>query len=360
MQFHRITLRNTRNLENVSIEPGAGFNYFIGENGSGKTSLLEGIHILSTGSSFRTRKPANLIRHEQPTLQSFAEFTYRNDLRPHTVGVERARNGSTRVKIDRETTSRLTDLTHTIPLLALHPESHNLVNGGPTLRRKLIDWGVFHVEPGFISVWRDYKRALDQRNAALKHGASDEAVTVWNRILAVAGEKLHNHRVEYLSGLFPFMFQLLEKAEWRSSVSLSLRRGWNEELTLGEELDKTLKRDRLHRNTVSGPHRAELVMKFNNEDIRHVFSRGQQKLYIYLLKIAQANHLYSVRNIRSVFLCDDMPSELDVKNRARISRALLESGYQVFATSIVALEQEFDSLQSRVFHVEHGKVQQVV
>ena len=91
-----------------------------------------------------------------------------------------------------------------------------------------------------------------------------------------------------------------------------------------------------------------------------VFSRGQQKLYIYLLKIAQANHLYSVRNIRSVFLCDDMTSELDVKNRARISSALLESGYQVFATSIVALEQEFDSLQSRVFHVEHGKVQQVV
>jgi DNA replication and repair protein RecF len=360
MQFHRITLRNIRNLEDAGIEPGAGFNYFVGENGSGKTSLLEGIHVLSTGSSFRTRKPVNLIRHEQASLQSFAEFTYRSDLRPHTVGVERARNGSTRVKIDRESTYSLTDLTQTIPLLALHPESHNLVNGGPTQRRKLIDWGVFHVEPGFVSVWREFRRALDQRNAALKHGASDEAVIVWNRVLAEAGESLHKHRVDYLSDLLPFMSQLLERAGWGSSVSLSIRRGWNEELSLSEELAKSLKRDRVHRNTVSGPHRAELVLNFNNEEIRHMFSRGQQKLFIYLLKIAQANHLFRVRNIRSVFLCDDMPSELDKKNRARISQALLDSGYQVFATSVVMLEEEFDSLQSRVFHVEHGKVHQVV
>lgn len=360
MQFHRITIRNTRNVEEASINPGAGFNYFVGDNGSGKTSMLEGIHILSSGSSFRTRKPANLIRREQSTLQSFAEFTYRSDSKPHTVGVERTRDGSTRIKIDREYTSRLSDLTHTIPLLALHPESHNLINGGPTLRRKLIDWGVFHVEPNFISVWRDYKRALDQRNAALKCGASDDAVTVWNGVLARAGEKLHIHRIDYLSGLTPFMSQLLEKAGWDSGLSLSIRSGWNEEYTLGEELDKSLTRDRLNRNTISGPHRAELVIKYNNEEIRHIFSRGQQKLYIYLLKIAQANHLYSVRNVRSVFLCDDMPSELDEKNRAQISQALLESGYQVFATSVVSLEEEFDSLQSRVFHVEHGKVHQVI
>ncbi len=360
MQFHRISLRNTRILENTCIEPGLGFNYFVGENGSGKTSLLEGIHILSTGSSFRTRRTGNLIRHEQDDLRSFAEFAYRSDQRPHTVGVERSRSGSTHVKIDRQSTSRLTDLTQAVPILVLHPESHNLINGGPTLRRKLIDWGVFHVEPQFVTVWRDYKRALDQRNAALKQGVDDGAVTIWNGILSEAGEKLHAHRVEYLSDFSPFLFQLMEKVGWGSSVSLSVRRGWSEESPLDEELDRTLRRDRLNRSTGSGPHRAELVIKQNNEEIRHVFSRGQQKLYIYLFKIAQARHLHSVRNIRSVFLCDDMPSELDEENRARINRELLESGNQVFATSVATFQEEFGLLGSKVFHVEHGKVRQVV
>lgn len=360
MQFCRITLRNTRILKNVHIEPGPGFNYFVGENGSGKTSLLEGINILSTGGSFRTRRPANLIRHEQAALQSFAEFTYRNDGKSRTVGVERARNGSTRVKIDREPANKLTDLTQIIPLLVLHPESNKLINGGPVQRRKLIDWGTFHVEPDFVSVWREYNRALKQRNAALKQAASDDTVTAWNGALAHAGEKLHKHRETYLSGLLPFMSRLLDKVNWNSTVSISIRRGWSDDHNLESELARTLKRDRLYRNTVSGPHRAELLIKQGNEEIRHVFSRGQQKLFIYLLKIAQANHLNSERNIRSVFLCDDLPSELDEKNRASICRELLDSGYQVFATSVVTLDEEFKSLQSRVFHVEHGKVRQVI
>ncbi len=360
MQFTRINFRNTRIVESASIEPGAGFNYFVGDNGAGKTSLLEGIHILSTGSSFRTRKPANLIRYEQATLQSFAEFIYRYDEKPHTIGVERARNGTTQAKIDRAHTHRLADLTQTIPILALHPEIHQLINGSPLLRRKLIDWGVFHVEPDFIATWREYKRLLEQRNAALKQAADNATISVWDKGLAEAGERLHGYRASYLSELTPFLRCLLAKVEWGADMVLSIRAGWNEQIPLIDELSNALPRDRLYRSTSPGPHRAELVIKEKGNEIRHVFSRGQQKLFIYLLKIAQANHLCQVRNIHSVFLCDDLPAELDENKRKLISNELLSSGYQVFATSVNTLTTEFESLESRVFHVEHGHVRQVL
>ena len=356
MQFTRITLRNTRIIQSAIVEPGPGFNYIVGGNGSGKTSLLEGIHTLSTGNSFRTGNPISLIRHHQNVMQSFAEFLYRCDGNPHRIGIERMSDGSTKVKIDHQRTHRLADLTQTIPLLALHPESHWLINGGPSQRRKLIDWGVFHVEPGFISVWRHYKRALEQRNEALKRATDIETIHVWDHSLAELGERLHGYRVRYLSALSPFLSSLLGKAGWGSSVTLSLRRGWSEEVSLENELTRSLKRDRLYRNTGTGPHRAELLIKENGHEIRNMFSRGQQKLLIYLLRIAQANYLQSVRDIRSVFLCDDLPAELDRDKRTWVSEALKEAGYQVFATSIEPFTEEFSALQSRMFHVKHGVV----
>ena len=225
MQFTRISLRNTRVVENAIVEPGPNFNYLVGQNGAGKTSLLEGIHMLSTGNSFRTRKSINLIRYHQNMMQSFAEFLYRCDGRSRCIGVERMSDGSTKVKIDHRYTNRLSDLTQTIPLLVLHPESHWLLNGGPSLRRKLVDWGVFHVEPQFIAVWRGYKRVLEQRNAVLKRAADEETIHIWDHGLVELGERLHGYRLEYLSALSPFLSNLLEKAGLGNSITLSMQRG---------------------------------------------------------------------------------------------------------------------------------------
>ena len=360
MQLVRVAIRDTRNLEHIDIALGPGINYLVGQNGAGKTSILEGINILSTGVSFRSRSADKLIRHGAPTLQVFAEYVSRRDSHAHTIGVQRARSGNTRVRIDGENATRLSDLTQRLPIIALHPESHQLVMGGPSLRRKLIDWGVFHVEHSFLETWKDYRRALDQRNAALKQGAENSAILVWDETLAENGEKLHQKRERYLEHLLPFINRYLSTIEWGSGVTISLRRGWPEDVSLKEELQQSFNRDRTYRTTHPGPHRAELLIKHNDVEIRNTFSRGQQKLLVYLLRIAQADHIAGIRDVRSVFLCDDLPAELDREKRLLICRQLLESGYQVFATSVENLVDEFKELDSKVFHVEHGTVLPVV
>ena len=360
MKLTRLQIRNVRILEAVDIRPQAGLNYFIGDNGAGKTSLLEGIFALSSGGTFRNQPLKQLINRQSDYLQVHAKLQYLESGDSHNAGLQRGQNGDLRIKFDSQPLNRLAQLSHKVPLLALHPESHLLVTGGPSVRRKALDWGLFHVEPSFMATWREYKRALEQRNAALKLGMGNSSIQLWHQPLANSGEAIHRHRQAYLEDLLPVLRQYLTRVDWGGGVNIELRRGWPSNYSLLDELSHGLHRDKLYKTTHSGPHRADLIFKYDSQEIKHHLSRGQQKLLVYFFRLAQAQYIYNKRKVRSVFLCDDLPAEFDRSMRAMVCQQLIDLGHQLFATSVDDLHEEFSALQSAVFHVKHGLVEQVV
>lgn len=253
-----------------------------------------------------------------------------------------------------------------MPVQYLGPDSQKLLEMGPKERRKLLDWGVFHVEHGFYPQWRRFYRALKQRNAVLKSRESVAGLKAWNQELVGAAQYLHRYRRSYMESLLPFFSEYLVQLSGPSEQALTADYypGWNEDHAYGEILERSLERDLRLGFTQYGPHRADLVIKANGYPASEALSRGQLKLIVIALRLAQVSLMQKTSGRRCVFLMDDLPSELDQINRTKVLTILLESGAQIFVTSTDAdalmLEKIGISHDKKVFHVEHGSVTEVV
>lgn len=200
MQVIRLTAAGLRRFESVTIEPAAGLNLITGDNGAGKTSLLEALHLMAYGRSFRGRVRDGLVRTGSDAVEIFVEWREGPDARHRRAGLRHT--GQTWVgRLDGENVAQLGELCAALAVVSFEPGSHALVTGGGEPRRRFVDWGLFHVEPDFLPLWRRYARALKQRNALLKSGAGGQQLDAWDHELAEAGEPLTRHRRQYLEQL---------------------------------------------------------------------------------------------------------------------------------------------------------------
>src|SRR5678816_401647 len=198
MALAELRIENLRCVESAVLEFSPELNLIAGENGAGKTSILEAIFLLGRGRSFRTRTSERLIRYGQPHLTVFGRT---DDSPARHAGIEIAADGGTRARINGENAASLLELSGVVPVQAIDPEIHKLVDQGPERRRRWLDWLVFHVEPSFAAHWTRYNRALKQRNAALRGGAT--AVDVWDKELVSNGVAITEARQRSLARLLP-------------------------------------------------------------------------------------------------------------------------------------------------------------
>ncbi|PIE37336.1 MAG: hypothetical protein CSA54_01540 [Gammaproteobacteria bacterium] len=201
MHLEALDIRSFRNIDDCSIEPHPDFNLITGGNGAGKSSLLEAIQCLSTGHTFRTRKPRELISRGADSLSLIARLRQAHTGAEHRCGVERFRDGRVELRLDYEPVQQLAEITRLLPVKAITPDSLKLLLEGPDERRQFLDWGLFHVEPSFLSHWRQYRRALVQRNQLLRDQAPVREIESWNEPLAISGEALNRLRMEYTERL---------------------------------------------------------------------------------------------------------------------------------------------------------------
>ena len=358
MELNKLSIHNLRNLDSVELEAGAGFNIFYGENGAGKTSILEAIHILSNGRSFRSTKIHPLIQHGKDKL--LVTGTINNQRRISKLGVERSTNGL-RARIDGKNVNSILSLSESLPTLVLHPGTFGFLSAEPAQRRAFMDWGVFYANPGFVNQWRIYQKALRQRNTALRRGLPPQDIEIWNKPMAEAGEYIHKARKQYLQELGDVLPGLLSRFAQNHQIDLTLKPGWPEGQGLAAQLDQTLERDRRLGFTHAGPHRGDMVVRFNSHEASSFASRGQLKLVTVLLKLAQG--VLSVNSNRApcVLLLDDLPAELDKHHFARVLEVVADLGLQSFISSITAInELPVNSVPGRLFHVKHGVIHEVV
>ncbi len=358
MSVTRLEIAHVRNLQSVSLLPHPFLNLLAGPNGSGKTSVLEALHLLGLGRSFRSGRARRLVHDDHTTCTVFAGFADSGH-----AGIQRGANGDTALKLDGRSQITLAELAQRLPLALLDPESMDLLDTGSKPRRALLDWGVFHVEHRFYPVWQRYQRALKQRNSLLRSGSIGRLESAaWNRELSESAQQLHSFRSNYLSRWQPAWEARMKGFLPDVELSLEYLPGWDADLSLEELLAESWERDLERGHTQTGPHRADLRVKRGTAPADEVLSRGQKKLVVCALRLSQVG-LLQEDGRDCVLLVDDLASELDAGARRRLIDYLAASGAQVFITCIEpeAVEPMLkDGKQGyRMFHVEHGVVREV-
>lgn len=355
MILTQLQVRQLRCLQDLQLSPAPGLNVILGANGAGKSSLIEAIHVLGYGRSFRGRVREGVIRTGAAHLEIYAEWLDGNQ-QSHRAGLRHS-GGNWEARLDGTPVPNLGELCAQVAVVTFEPGSHDLIGGGAEHRRRYLDWGLFHVEPAFLGQWRRYARALKQRNALLKAGPATSALAPWDRELAEAGEALTRLRQTYLDRLEPVVV-----AEARTfldelgAAGLVFRPGWKRsELTLADALLLSRDRDVAVGHTTVGPHRADWEIDFAGLPGREALSRGQEKLTALACILGQARGVAADRGEWPVVCLDDLASELDPAHQRQVLGSVLESGAQVFLTgthlpnSLLALGSDY-----RLFHVEHG------
>jgi DNA replication and repair protein RecF len=331
----------------VDLAFAPGLNLITGPNGSGKTSLLEGIFLPGRGRSFRTRQTEQLIARGADHLLVFAQ----TQSPVHRIGFEYRRNESYVARIDGEDIQTLAQLPTAFFVEVIDPDVHRLVEGGPGERRRWLDWGVFHVEHGFLEHWLRYTRALRQRNAALRTGLDP---TPWDGELIAQGNVLTTLRRTWFESLLPHLSQAIGQL-CGLSVETGYYQGWAADRELSEVMAANLPRDQERGTTQSGPHRADVVLRVSGKAARETLSRGQQKLVASAMVLALLQRLRSSQATPPTLLLDDPAAELDRSRLGQLVEFVKALKCQVIMTSLDPQPSQFGQPE-RVFHVEHGKV----
>ena len=353
MLIKSLKIENIRNLAQVDIEPSPKLNILFGANGAGKTSILESLVVLSRGRSFRTNQANELIGPEGDSFRVFAE-SLNQAQKTIRLGLERS-GKHWRARKNGEDLSQLSQLTRDLPLVLMEPNSHLLVSGPPEIRRKYLDWGMFHVEHDFLDTWRRFSKILKQRNAALRFRQEDVLDSV-DSVFSELGNRLGQLRrthfdeiAERTQGLLKDLGSSLE------NLRFEYQKGWTKG-SLQESLLAGREGDLLRGRTSSGPHRADITLFYKESTARSVLSRGEQKLLAAALLLAQVDILVE-HGETPIVLLDDLASEFDQEHFERVLLRAQKSGGQVWVSGIRKHKPDSDH---KVFHVEHGTAQEMV
>ena len=322
-----LNVHHVRSISSAKFKLHPRYNIFYGANGSGKTSLLEAIYLLGTGFSFRTRESGSLITYNQPSLTVFG----RTDS-DQTVSIQKSMAGVTLVRIDQQPCNRSSDLAHFLPCQIFYQDIFQIMDEGPSTRRSLLDWGLFHVKQSYHSLWKDYRRVIKQRNALLRQKASQQHLIPWNNQVVELSYELDRLRTAYFDDWTDAFKKFLTQL---TDVPCDIRyyKGWDKKQSgkdLATILEEQLASDMQAQYTHSGAHQADVLFEVSDLKAKQKLSRGQQKIILIALKLAQAQLIQKP----CIYLFDDIAAELDAHHLQRFFNCLEHVTGQFFMTAI--------------------------
>lgn len=361
MAITQLNITNFRNLLDVRLEPESGFNIFYGENGSGKTSILEAIYFLGLGKSFRHHLTSRIVNYDQEKMSIFGLFHTENDI-SISMGIEKNKNGTTQIRMGGQSLQSNLELAKVLPIQLITPENYYLLEDGPKSRRQFLDWGVFHVEQSFFPLWKRVQRILKQRNAALRSGTNSVHIQSWDTEFVEASIALEALRANYIELLRPIFYQLQDHLLAYPNITLEYQCGWDTDVELGEILRNSLSRDLQLGYTQYGPQKTDIKIYANRYLAQDVLSRGQQKIIVCALRLAQGILLRQIAMKQCIYLIDDLAAELDSKHRRKVAEILQSLNSQIFITTVHAkdLSDICELAETKMHHIAHGKAQNVV
>lgn len=362
MWLNTLQIHNCRIIKAAQLSLSPQLNVIMGDNASGKSSLLEALCILSRGRSYRSTRINEVIRHQKNSLLCTAKLHYDQYDKIIPIGIEKTAKQTT-IRINQETVKSQATLTKTLPITIIHPDSVDLVTGGPRLRRAFIDWIAFYQAPDFYVLWQKYKRILKQRNYCLRDRSQAYALPYWTEQLIQYQAPLHQFRLDALAALQQ-NFAHYQTGLWQGAqVSLHLSTGLpadidiNDRSALEQLFARRLEQDLKTHKTFYGVHRSDLHIRIDQHLASKVVSRGQLKMLSILLLIAQSTSVATETTEKGIIAIDDLTAELDSNNRQRLLDLLLQTQQQLIMTSTPnGLEriQLDNKIEPRIFQVQQG------
>lgn len=349
MSVHQLHVHSFRNIHQVKLTLHPSFNVFYGANGSGKTSLLEAIYLLSSGYSFKTRETLPLVKYGEPHLTVYAR-TFSNE----SVSLRKIISGPTQVRLNSQPCRNNSVLARFIPCQVFYQDIFQIIDAGPSVRRSLMDWGVFHVKHEYHELWRNYRQVLKQRNALLRQRPSQDKVLPWDRQLVELAYQLDQLRRDYFKewqDVFHLYLSQLSDIE----CSMSYYRGWRDNgKDLGLILDEQFAADCQRQYTQSGAHQADIRFETLGGTAKQGLSRGQQKIILIALKLAQA---YLLKK-NCIYLFDDITAELDSTHVKRLMQCLTTVEGQKILTVLdqQSIQSALDTTDIRYFNMSNGEI----
>ena len=356
LRVERLFLRGFRNLERLDFEPGARFNVIHGDNGAGKSNLLEAIHYMGSLRSFRGAKTEDIVRLHEPTAVLRARVGGDLATRTYTIGLERGK--ARKLQLDEKRPRSLGAWHGTFPMVLFHPGDVELAGGSAELRRPFLDRMLEQLDPTYESALATYTKALRSRNRVLKQDPIDpRSVRSYDAILADPGAIVGRARASLVSSLAPRVaraFHDVAGEELPLDVSYQPRVAPERELIL-QALEQAFQKDCARGFTADGPHADDLRLTVRAIAAKHHASQGQQRAIVLALKVAELDELSARTGKVPVLPLDDVSSELDRRRNRRLFDLLARLGGQVFLTTT---HPEFILLDEprRDFHVAAGVV----
>ena len=350
MTISQLSLTDFRNLKSTTIDFHPDINIIVGDNGSGKTSLLESIYIICQAQSFRTHQLKQCIEHSQNQFLLFARF------KDYKAGLSKSVN-KFEIRVNGEIVGKRSLLVSKTPINIFNTDTFELIKGTPKERRFYLDWCLFHVEQSYAEIWRLFKHALKQRNSLLKSRKNLNLLSYWDDYLIGPSVDISSLRETYCFLLSKIISNYLVELLPDIQVSFEYQRGWSRELELKEVLDSNRNKDIQLGYTSSGIHRDNIQINVDGLPAAQVLSRGQLKRLCIALQMSALQIVREKSRKTIILLIDDLDSELDFEAQSNVYKSLLNLDLQLFVSNIEnRIPAALQKKEYKIFHVEHGMI----
>ena len=336
MHLQNISLINFKNYNQVELEFSARINCFVGNNGVGKTNILDAIHYLSLSKSFFNSIDSQNIKYDEDFFVIQGAF-FRDDTQEN-IYCSSKRNRKKRFKRNKKEYQRLADHIGLLPVVMISPADSNLITGGSDERRKFINAVISQYDRNYLNDLIQYNKALAQRNTLLKDFARSgrfdiESLDLWDDQLIPLSQKIYTKRMDFIDKLVPVFQKYYDSiALGKESVGL-VYQSHHHDANFSNVFKNALDKDRILQYTTRGVHKDDLVLELNGYQIKRVGSQGQQKTYLVALKFAKYEFIRDVSGFNPILLLDDVFDKFDASRVTQIIHLVSENQFgQIFIT----------------------------
>lgn len=362
MRLQRLLVKDFRNYHTAELHFEKGLNLLYGDNGAGKTNLLEAVFLFAAGKSHRTGRDTELIRDGAPFASLHLDFEAEG--RSQNMDIVIASDKRKRLKVNGISLMKMGELMGHLNAVLFSPEDLSLIKGGPSGRRRFMDIALCQAHPGYYFHLQQFLKVLEQRNALLKRmDAKDkDGLLIWDEQLSTHGAYLWEAREAFVKEISPMASRYYGRiGKERFSVTYEplfpLHGKTREEIK--KEYEKTLlkthEKDMEYRMTTTGPHRDELLWCIGEKPARTFASQGQQRTAALSLRLAESEWMGKVTGEAPILLLDDILSELDAERRKKLVEDLGDK--QVILTCTDLPDFTVNKASAGIFYVEGGRAE---
>jgi DNA replication and repair protein RecF len=369
MYIRELSVLNYKNFGEATLTFSRKVNCFIGNNGVGKTNLLDAIYYLSFCKSYFNNPDAQNIRHSEDFFALQGRYELNNAKEEIHCGFK---NGQKKkIRRNKKEYERFSEHIGLLPLVMISPADSVLIQGGSEERRRFMDSVISQYDRTYLEWLVKYNRALQQRNILLKYYAGHSSVdpdifAIWDEQLLSLGQKIHLKRGQFLEELLP-VFQKYYNLISGGNEVVSLEYGSQlNDREFADLLSESFARDRIVQYTTTGIHKDDLDLKLGGHPIKRLGSQGQNKTYLIALKFAQFDFIRSLNKIKPILLLDDIFDKLDSGRVEEIVKLVADDHFgQIFITDtnrehLDGILREVGGEDFKIFVVENGKINDII